>query len=76
MVATVLKNGNIWLMEVEGCRWLGSYTMLVKNNDSTETCYCMDTLYGPHIMQPEELEWKRQNQLVVMTEDDHAISLD
>ena len=48
--------------------------MLGKNNYSTETCYRMDTLYGPHIMQPEELEWKRQNQLVVMTDGGHAIS--
>ena len=71
-----VKNGNVWLMEVEGCRWLGAYTMLGKNNYSTETCYRMDTLYGPHTIQPEGLEWKRKNLLVIMTEGGHAISLD
>ena len=50
--------------------------MVGKNNYSTETCYRMDTLYSPHRIQLKELQWKRQNLLVVMTEDGHTISLD
>ena len=69
------KNGNTWLMKIEGCHWLGVYKVAGKTNYVTETLYRMDTLYGDRISD-KELEWKRCNQLYTMTDGDHSMSLD
>ena len=32
------ENGNSWLMEVEGCKWLGAYKLTGKTNYVNEGC--------------------------------------
>ena len=70
-----VKKRNTWLMEIEGALWLGAFKLAEKQNYVTETLHREDVLYGED-MPSEELEWKRRNQLFLMTEGGNAMSLD
>ena len=69
------KNGNTWLMDIEGYHWLGGYKITGKTNYVTETCHRMDVLFGGGLT-PDELEWRRLNQVFVMTHGGHTMTLD
>ena len=62
-------------MEIKGCKWLGAYKLVGKKNYVVEGCWRIDSLYGGSLT-PDELEWRRRNQLFVMSEIGHAMSLD
>ena len=62
-----VERGNTWLMDVEGCHWLCGWKFVGKQNYATEACYRVDTLFGGKELTPEELEWRRINQLITMT---------
>ena len=70
-----VKRWNTWLLEIEGSKWLGAFKLTGKTNYVTEGCHRIDTLYGGALT-PDELEWRRVNQLFLMTEGGHAMSLD
>ena len=62
-------------MDIEGCHWLGGYKITGKTNYVTETCHRMDVLFGGGLT-PDELEWRRLNQVFVMTHGGHTMTLD
>ena len=70
-----VKKGHTWLLKIQGCNWLGAFKLLGKSNYLTDTLYHEDTLYGEGMFS-NELEWKRLNQVMVMTEGSDAMSLD
>ena len=41
-----VKNGNSWLLEIEGCLWLGGYKLVGNPNYVGEGCWRIDTIYG------------------------------
>eukprot|EP00986_Skeletonema_menzelii_P013053 scaffold7400_cov122-Skeletonema_menzelii.AAC.2 len=40
-----VRNADFWLMEIEGCQWLGAFKLCGKTNYVTETLHRMHTLY-------------------------------
>ena len=70
-----VKRWDTWLLEIEGSKWLGAFKLTGKTNYVAEGCHRIDTLYGGGLT-PDELEWRRVNQLFLMTEGGHAMSLD
>ena len=50
------KNGNTWLVEVEGLLWTGAFEISGKKNYVTKTVHHTDTLYNKY-MTNGELEW-------------------
>ncbi len=70
-----VKRSNFWMLEDEGCSWLGAFKSCGKTNYVTEIMHRIDALYGPD-MTDDELEWLRINCFFVMTEGGNAVTLD
>ena len=70
-----VKHWNAWLLEIEGCKRLDAFKLTGKTNYVTEGCHRIDTLYGGDLT-TDELEWRKVNQLFLLAESGHAMSLD
>ena len=71
-----VKVGNTWNMEVKWCVWLGRYNLVVKYNYIAKTLYRVKILYARESMDSVGLEWKYQNTMFLIINDDNSIVLD
>lgn len=70
-----VKQQHFWMLEKEGCEWLGAYKLSGKTMYVTETLKRMELLYGEKL-EDHELEEMRCNRLPLLSKGANAVSYD